>query len=64
MIKLLCQNNSQSDKASIHIVHNLDKLPSCVIFADNFQECATLNSFHEEIFKLHFILNQGRSIFF
>ena len=24
----------------------------------------SLNAFHEEIFKLHFILNQGRSIFF
>ena len=34
-----------------------------VFFADNFLECTTLNVFHEEIFKLHFILNQGRSIF-
>ena len=33
-------------------------------FADNFRECAALNAFHEEIFKLHFLLNQGRSIFF
>ena len=30
-----------------------------VFFADNFQECA----FHEEIFKLHYFFNQGRSIF-
>ena len=35
-----------------------------VFFADNFRECATLNAFHEEIFKLNFILNQGRSNFF
>ena len=35
-----------------------------VFSADNFQECADLNVFHEEIFKLHFLLNQGRSIFF
>ena len=34
-----------------------------MFFADNFRECATLNAFHEEIFKLHFLLNQGRSIF-
>ena len=34
-----------------------------VFFADNFRECADLNAFHEEIFKLHFLLNQGRSIF-
>ena len=34
-----------------------------VFFADNFRERATLNAFHEEIFKLHFLLNQGRSIF-
>ena len=34
-----------------------------VFFGDNFRECATLNAFHEEIFKLHFLLNQGRSIF-
>ena len=25
-----------------------------VFFVDNFWECATLNAFHEEIFKLHF----------
>ena len=35
-----------------------------MFFADNFRECATPNAFHEEIFKLHFLLNQGRSIFF
>ena len=35
-----------------------------MFFADNFRECADLNVFHEEIFKLHFLLNQGRSIFF
>ena len=35
-----------------------------MFFADNFRECATLNAFHEEIFKLHFLLNLGRSIFF
>ena len=63
MLKLLRQNNSQSDETSIHIVHNLHKLPSCVFFADNFRECATFNAFHEEILKIHFILNQGRSIF-
>ena len=34
-----------------------------VFFADSFRECATLNVFHEEIFKLNFILNQGRSMF-
>ena len=34
-----------------------------VFFADNFREYATLNAFHDEIFKLHFSLNQGRSIF-
>ena len=34
-----------------------------VFFADNFRECATPNEFHEEIFKLYFLLNQGRSIF-
>ena len=33
-----------------------------VFFAENFRECATLNAFHEEIFKLHLILTQGRSI--
>ena len=53
MIKLLRQNNSQSNEASIHIAHNLHKL----------QSCTTLNAFHEEIFKLHFLLNHGRSIF-
>ena len=62
MIKLLGQNNSQFSEASIHIAHNLHKLPSRV-FAANFQECATFNAFHEEIFKLHFLLNHGRSIF-
>ena len=30
MIKLLRQNNSQSNEASIHIAHNLHKLSSCV----------------------------------
>ena len=34
-----------------------------VFFADNFRECATLNTCHEEILKLHFLLNQGGSIF-
>ena len=34
-----------------------------MFFADNFRECADLNVFHDEIFKLHFLLNQGRSIF-
>ena len=34
-----------------------------VFFADNFRECAALNEFHEEIFKLHLLLNQGWSIF-
>ena len=29
----------------------------------NFRECATLTTFHEEIFKLHFLLHHGRSIF-
>ena len=38
----------------IHIAHNLHKLPSCVFCGLNFRECATLNAFHEEIFKLHF----------
>ena len=34
-----------------------------MFFADNFREYTTLNAFHEEIFKLHFLLNHGRSIF-
>ena len=34
-----------------------------VSYADNFGECATLNAFHEQIFKLHFLLNHSRSIF-
>ena len=35
-----------------------------MFFTHNFRECATLNAFHEEIFKLNFVLNHGRSIFF
>ena len=55
MIKLLRQNNSQSivdgqsNEASIHIAHNLHKLPSRVFFADNFRKCATINAFNSFI---------------
>ena len=63
MIKLLRQNNSQSNETSIHIAQIIRINFEVVFFADNFRECATLNAFNEEIFKLHLLLNQGSSIF-
>ena len=35
----------QSNEASIYIAHNLHKLSSCVFFADNFREFASLSAF-------------------
>ena len=51
----------QSVQFTLHIICINSQV---VFFADNFRECATLIAFHEEIFKLHFLLNHGRSIFF
>ena len=49
----------QSNVASIYIADNLHKLSSCVLFVDNFRECATLNEVYEKIY----LLNQSTSIF-
>ena len=46
------ETNHDKLPRQIHIAHNVHKLPSRVF------------AFHEEIFKLQILLNQGRSIFF
>ena len=63
MIKLLRQNKQSVQWRRQFTLDIICINFQVVFFADNFRECATLNEFHEEIFKLHFLLNQGRSIF-
>ena len=61
MIKLLHQSNSPIRRQfTLHIICINFQV---VFFVIAFRECVTLNAFHEEIFKLHFSLNQCRSIF-
>ena len=51
----------QSNEASIYITLHIICINFQVVsFTDNFRECATLNTFYEEIFKLHiFFIESG-----
>ena len=53
----------QSDKATNYTARNLHKLSSCVVFADNFRKCATLNVVYKEIFKLHISIELRQEYF-